>query len=421
MPIVMALGAVAVLPMIQPVMEDPSALGALNSSTSFSSSMSSSNSTLLASSPTTTADVPSPTWILEDVIPESTELAFTREPIISPHSHADGEINTAESPKSKINVLSEAIILNSSAVTPPLLSMPSSSSLESVKTIKPRSVGWKDPLYDVAFIAKEGRGQSVIEYRKQVSILRQRLKRSQEIADLRGFFASPEHKSDPVHEPVVTLSTAELELLDAIYPSTSAPKITQIKPRSYDVNNPIFTFKKLNYEPTVPILPSTSNPSLSADEFALPILQTKLKNKPNASAEKRQKKLHRRRSSSDASASTVAPAVIPQPTPDQSPTQSILEEKEDVDFEFEYKLISHAVPSVTKSDQTKLEFCSSAPTSTLAKLESKQITAQNEEQQRLDSSSLMRRNMFARMPPFLRCHSNFDIFPPNRNCLSPFL
>eukprot|EP00475_Leptophrys_vorax_P019813 TRINITY_DN2713_c0_g1_i3.p1 TRINITY_DN2713_c0_g1~~TRINITY_DN2713_c0_g1_i3.p1 ORF type:complete len:385 (+),score=80.20 TRINITY_DN2713_c0_g1_i3:84-1238(+) len=273
-----------------------------------------------------------------------------------------------------------------------------------------RNVGWKDPLCSVEYIPKEGRGVSVIEYRKQLATLRQRQKRSQEFAEMRSFFSTPEHKMDPV-QSTIPLSTAELELLDSIYPS-STPLSQQSKSRtSYDMNTPMFTFKKITYEPTLPVLPSTTHPTPS-DELILaklPVTAARLHDARNQSDGK--KKFERRRSSSDAG---ISPCSSRTNLSSKHPELPTLDEKEDQPFSVDYKLVSHADHSGPKVLNPQLR--KSAPTLQRRSVEAVEDHNNRQQRQRsvveqlsADSSLPMRRNMFARMPPFLRNHCQYGM------------
>jgi hypothetical protein len=416
MPLGMALSAVVALPILtKPVLGEASST-VVAASPSFSNSNSSgtllSPNTITASSdfssPRTVGSL-SPSFKFDDhtVIEPPFLLSFQKEPIISPHSRRV-EVVAGAGTATEINfesIESESTVRNRSH----------SSSEKSVQSVKTRSVGWKDPLFAVEFIPKEGRGQSVTEYRKQVALLRQRQKRSQEIADLRSFFSSTEKKEEPV-QSTIPFSSAELELLDSIYPSSAPPPAAPLKTRTYDANTPLFTFKKLNYEPTVPVLPATSDPSVSTDEFALPKLQVMLSRtipepkkilvKPSEG--KKDTRLVRSRSSSDAPVMTT-PFPSPHPDlaiPEFSPNE---EKKSESPMKFDYKLVSPD-DKTRSAGMNKKSFRSSAP----VLLERKPEPARNDDQSSGDPTLMVRRCMLARVPPYLRSQFHYGLLISSR-------
>jgi hypothetical protein len=106
-------------------------------------------------------------------------------------------------------------------------------------------VSWKDPLEQVVFIPSEGKALSVRDLRSSIGIIRQRNVRSKEIADFRDYL----HDSSESEISVLVSGTS----LDDTYSKAKKKPLVDQKKSSYDIYNPTFTFKVMNYEP-IPIL-----------------------------------------------------------------------------------------------------------------------------------------------------------------------
>jgi len=119
-----------------------------------------------------------------------------------------------------------------------------------------KSVSWSEPLFDIRYIEKEGRGQSVRKFRKEVGQMMQRRRRSEEISSLRECFVGTDIDDDCVfaddNRRIRKDSFSSFDDLDLEPRSKKQP---------YDLSKATFTFKKMNYEPTKPVLTQTNEPS----------------------------------------------------------------------------------------------------------------------------------------------------------------
>lgn len=129
-----------------------------------------------------------------------------------------------------------------------------------------KSVSWSDPLVEIRYVEQEGRCQSTAEFRRDVGNVLQRRQRSEEIASMREFFfdgsdsgESTVSKARKLSEPTL-YDDLDIESRSSSYSSSSAVKYT------YDLSKATFTFKAIQYDPTIPVFVSQmSNPPNKID------------------------------------------------------------------------------------------------------------------------------------------------------------
>eukprot|EP00475_Leptophrys_vorax_P026357 TRINITY_DN3715_c0_g1_i1.p1 TRINITY_DN3715_c0_g1~~TRINITY_DN3715_c0_g1_i1.p1 ORF type:complete len:335 (+),score=75.80 TRINITY_DN3715_c0_g1_i1:249-1253(+) len=233
-----------------------------------------------------------------------------------------------------------------------------------------KSVSWNPVLSTVELIPKEGRGKSVAEYRRQVKLERQRYKRTQELAELKDYFSSGsmvlnEPSSSTCAEGATTFTFAELELLDSLYPAKNTPpKKSAALSNQYDLSDPVFVFKKLEYQPTVPVLKSPS-PKRSSSSGSTSLARSR---SDSAVSARFSSEAQREHSQNDEQNVLSSPNVIP---------NSVLVQVEQSLEVMQPELVN---------------------------------TGQQEEQVRnvkQHSNLTMRRNLNARVPAFLRSHTGY--------------
>lgn len=119
-----------------------------------------------------------------------------------------------------------------------------------------KRISWREPLCDVILIPKEGKSRSVREFHHEVNLMRQRRNRAKELALMRSFFDESLEASEDKN------LGSKME-----YHSSDESLFSQYR-KSYDLSQPIFTFKQLNYEPAIAALPSTSDSDSHVGELS---------------------------------------------------------------------------------------------------------------------------------------------------------